>query len=423
MEDQLKGAGFAQKIFIRSIAKFRDCHVQVYAGDKIFNCGEPGHPLKAQFFVHDEQFFSRAVFGGDIGIGESYMDGDWSSPDLVAVIRAAVRNMEQLDSGNRLVSALARRFDRMKHRRNDNTETGSRKNISYHYDLGNDFYKLFLDETMAYSCAWFNSVTDTLRAAQRNKFERICRKLDLKPSDHLLEIGTGWGGFAIYAAENYGCRVTTTTISQQQYDYSRRLFDSHPDGGRINLLLEDYRNLRGRFDKLVSIEMFEAVGHRHYDEYFGACDRLLAPDGLMLIQAITMNERHFKTYLRESDWIKRYIFPGAELASISEVLKSAGRVGTLQLAHMEDMGEHYAQTLHAWRDRFMARLPEVRALGFDRRFERMWEYYLAYCEGGFLEHYIGDAQLLLAKPRTILAVLNHWSSDAMGADEQAISAD
>jgi cyclopropane-fatty-acyl-phospholipid synthase len=296
----------------------------------------------------------------------------------------------------------------MRHRRNDNTQTGSRKNISYHYDLGNDFYKLFLDESMAYSCAWFGSPQDSLLEAQRNKFDRICRKLDLNDRDHLLEIGTGWGGFAAYAAQHYGCRVTTTTISRRQFDYSRELFDRLPEGRRIDLLLEDYRNLTGRFDKIVSIEMFEAVGHSHYDEFFGACDRLLAPEGLMLLQTITMNEQHFKTYLKESDWIKRYIFPGAELASIASILQSAGRVGTLKMAHMEDIGEHYATTLRAWRERFMARLEDVRRLGFDRRFERMWEYYLAYCEGAFLEHYIGDAQLLLAKPRTSLAVLDRW---------------
>jgi cyclopropane-fatty-acyl-phospholipid synthase len=383
--------------------------VQVYAGDKIFNCGEPGHPLHAQFFVHDDKFFSRAVFGGDIGIGESYMDGDWSSPDVVAVIRAAVRNMEQLDAGNRFVSALARRFDRMKHRRNDNTQTGSRRNISYHYDLGNDFYKLFLDESMAYSCAWFGSERDSLYTAQRNKFDRICRKLDLKASDHLLEIGTGWGGFAAYAAGKFGCRVTTTTISREQYEHSRAMFEGLPQGGRIELLFQDYRELRGRYDKLVSIEMFEAVGHRHYDEFFAACDRLLAPDGMMLLQTITMNERHFRTYLRESDWIKRYIFPGAELASVPSIVKSCARVGSLQLAHMEDIGEHYARTLRAWRMNFMPRLEEVGALGFDLRFQRMWEYYLSYCEGAFAEHYIGDAQLLLAKPAASLAVLNHWS--------------
>jgi len=423
MEDQLKDAGFAKKIFLTGLKEFRDCYVQVYSGNRIHSFGQPGHKLHAQFFVHDERFFARAIFGGDIGIGESYMDGDWSSPDLVAVVQAAVRNMQHMDKTNRFASWLGRMIDGMRHRRNDNTQAGSRKNIAYHYDLGNEFYKLFLDETMAYSCGYFASPADTLYDAQRNKFERICRKLDLDEGDTLLEIGTGWGGFALYAAQNYGCRVTTTTISQQQYNYARELFARSQEGGRIELLLEDYRNVQGRFDKIVSIEMFEAVGHKHYDEYFAACDRLLAPAGLMLLQTITMNEKHFRTYLQESDWIKRYIFPGAELASIASVLLSAGRVGTLKLAHMEDIGEHYAATLRCWRERFMSRLEDVRKLGFDKRFERMWEYYLAYSEGGFLEHYLGDAQLLLAKPRTSLSVLDRWDKPLGEAAHQSAHTD
>ena len=402
--------GFAQTIFLRSVSQFRNCHVEIYQSGQVFSFGDPEHALHAQLFVHNDRFFSRAVFGGDIGLGESFMDGDWSSPDLVALVRATVRNMEFLDAGNRVVSGLARVAHRVQHWRNDNTQTGSRKNIAYHYDLGNEFYKLFLDETLAYSCGCFESDDDSLHTAQRNKFDRICRKLDLKASDHLLEIGTGWGGFAAYAAGKYGCRVTTTTISKELYEHSRALFESLPQGGRIELLFQDYRELRGRYDKLVSIEMFEAVGHRHYDEFFGACERLLATDGMMLLQTITMNERHFKTYLRESDWIKRYIFPGAELASVASIIHSCARVGSLQLAHVEDIGEHYARTLRAWRLNFIEQLDGVRALGFDLRFQRMWEYYLSYCEGAFAEHYIGDAQLLLAKPAASLAVLEQWSS-------------
>jgi cyclopropane-fatty-acyl-phospholipid synthase len=411
--------GLAQTIFLRSVSRFRNCHLEIYQGGQVFSFGDPEHELHAQLFIHDERFYSRAVFGGDIGLGESFMDGDWSSPDLVALVRATVRNMEFLDAGNRVVSTVARWADRIRHRRNDNTQTGSRKNIAYHYDLGNEFYKLFLDESMAYSCGCFESDEDSLHTAQRNKFDRICRKLDLKASDHLLEIGTGWGGFAAYAAGKYGCRVTTTTISREQYEHSRAMFEGLPQGGRIELLFQDYRELRGRYDKLVSIEMFEAVGHRHYDEFFAACDRLLAPDGMMLLQTITMNERHFRTYLRESDWIKRYIFPGAELASVPSIVKSCARVGSLQLAHMEDIGEHYARTLRAWRMNFMPRLEEVGALGFDLRFQRMWEYYLSYCEGAFAEHYIGDAQLLLAKPAASLAVLNHWSERGAESLEDA----
>jgi cyclopropane-fatty-acyl-phospholipid synthase len=234
--------------------------------------------------------------------------------------------------------------------------------------------------------------------AQERKFETICRKLDLKPDDHVIEIGTGWGGFAAYATTHYGCRITTTTISKEQHAFSEKLFASLP-GNRIELLFEDYRRLTGKYDKLVSIEMFEAVGYKHYDEFFTVCERLLKPQGKMILQTITMNERHFEQYLGQSDWIKKYIFPGAELASVRGILQSTARVGSLQLMATEDIGEHYALTLREWRRRFKAQCTGVCRLGFDDRFVRMWNFYLAYCEAGFLEHYIGDVQLVMAKPQ------------------------
>ena len=239
------------------------------------------------------------------------------------------------------------------HRRRRNTQAGSRRNIAYHYDLGNDFYRLFLDRTLAYSCAYYESADDTLEQAQIHKFDRVCRKLQLGPQDHVLEIGTGWGGFAAYAAETYGCRVTTTTISRQQHDYAHEVFSRSRAGERIQLLFEDYRNLRGQFDKIVSIEMFEAVGYEHYDDYFGACDRLLKPDGSMLLQTITILEAKFQQYRKQSDWIKKHIFPGAELASVIEIQRSLARTTRMQLFHMEDIGKHYALTLHEWRRRFL----------------------------------------------------------------------
>jgi cyclopropane-fatty-acyl-phospholipid synthase len=403
MEDTLvqinAKSGLAEKLFYGSLKGLKGCSFEVRHGASAQTFGQPDHALKAQIIVHNDRFFTRAVLGGDIGIGEAFMDGDWSSPDVVSVVRGAIRNMPQLDATNRVVSQATRILNRLRHQRNDNTETGSRKNIAYHYDLGNEFYSLFLDPSMAYSCAYYDRADDTLEAAQERKFDLICRKLDLKPTDHLLEIGTGWGGFAFYAATHFGCRITTTTISKEQHAFSAELFaSSRASGLQIDLLFEDYRKLTGTYDKLVSIEMFEAVGHKHYDEFFSVCDRLLKPDGKMLVQSITMNEKHFRDYLKQSDWIKKYIFPGAELASISEVLRSTARVGTLQLAGLEEIGEHYALTLREWRHRFMSRLPELRALGFDDRFIRMWHFYLAYCEGGFLEHYIGDAQLFFIKP-------------------------
>ena len=274
--------------------------------------------------MHDERVFRRVLTGGDIGFGEAYMDGEWSSPDLVALLRLAIRNLALFEDRNRAFSAISRWRDLALHRLRPNSRRGSRSNIHFHYDLGNDFYRLFLDRSMAYSSGIYRSASDSLEQAQEEKFDRICRKLRLGPRDHVLEIGTGWGGFAAWAATRYGCRVTTTTISAEQHAYAAALFARlglGPD--RVTLLLQDYRDLQGRFDKIVSIEMFEAVGHRNYDAFFGQCDRLLAPEGSMLLQAITITDQRFRRYLATPDWIQKYIFPGGELASVGGVLQSA----------------------------------------------------------------------------------------------------
>lgn len=357
----------------------------------------PGGGPEAAVEIRDEAMWKRALFGGDVGLGEAYVDGMWTTPDLVSVIRVAIRNMEVFDAAGGVLARIGAWFNRRRHARRDNSVEGSRRNIADHYDLGNEFYRLFLDESLAYSCAFYEKPDDSLGRAQVAKFERICRKLRLGPEDRVVEIGTGWGGFAAHAALKYGCRITTTTISKKQYEYSRDFFARLGLGDRVTLLCEDYRNLKGTFDKAVSIEMFEAVGLDHYDEYFGALQRLLGPRGTALVQTITMNERRFDAYRRNPDFIQKHVFPGAELASVSEILKSLGRVTTMSLAHLEDIGIHYARTLREWRERFLKRLDDVRALGFDERFIRKWEYYLAYCEAGFAERYIGDAQILLTK--------------------------
>jgi len=389
-----------KRLFLQLLGSLNQGFLELVCPEDTYTFGSPESDLRAMLVVNHERFFRRALFGGDIGMGEAFMDGDWSSPDLVAVIRLAVRNLGAMENSNKLFSALSSLADTVSHRLRGNTLAGSRRNISYHYDLGNDFYRLFLDATMAYSCAYFQTLNNSLEQAQLNKFERICRKLDLKATDHLLEIGTGWGGFSAYAAKNYGCRITTTTISSQQHNYAKQLFAGMGEAGdRITLLLEDYRNLRGQFDKIVSIEMFEAVGLHFYDNYFGACDRLLKPEGMMVMQAITMNEQKFPVYRKRCDWIQKYIFPGSELASIAEVGKSLGRSTKMTLFHLEDIGLHYAETLKHWRERFVLHLDEVRAQGFDERFVRMWEYYLCYCEGAFRERHIGDVQLVLTKQR------------------------
>jgi len=389
-----------KRLFLQLLGSLNQGFLELVCPEDTYTFGSPESDLRAMLVVNHERFFRRALFGGDIGMGEAFMDGDWSSPDLVAVIRLAVRNLGAMENSNKLFSALSSLADTVSHRLRGNTLAGSRRNISYHYDLGNDFYRMFLDATMAYSCAYFQTLNNSLEQAQLNKFERICRKLDLKATDHLLEIGTGWGGFSAYAAKNYGCRITTTTISSQQHNYAKQLFAGMGEAGdRITLLLEDYRNLRGQFDKIVSIEMFEAVGLHFYDNYFGACDRLLKPEGMMVMQAITMNEQKFPVYRKRCDWIQKYIFPGSELASIAEVGKSLGRSTKMTLFHLEDIGLHYAETLKHWRERFVLHLDEVRAQGFDERFVRMWEYYLCYCEGAFRERHIGDVQLVLTKQR------------------------
>ena len=395
---------FARKAVFRMLENVRHGALEVISPAKgsekarTYLFGEAGTSLRASITVHHERFFSRVLWGGDDAAGDSYVDGDWSSPDPVAVVRLAARNLSELEGGNPVLSLANRLFHRLRHRMNRNTVVGSRRNIQAHYDLSNDFFRLFLDRNMVYSSAVYRHANDSLEEAQIEKLDRICRKLRLGPGDHVLEIGTGWGAFALYASRNYGCRVTTTTISREQHDEAGQLFASAGEAGdRINLLLEDYRNLQGSFNKLVSIEMFEAVGLDYYDAFFSTCDRLLTADGSMVMQAITMNEHRFDAYKKQSDWIQRRIFPGAQLASIREILNSLVRSTRLSLYNIEDIGLHYAYTLGEWRRRFHESIDEVRALGFDEAFCRMWDYYLAYCEGAFRERHISDVQLMLTK--------------------------
>jgi len=350
--------------------------------------------------IHDRRTFLWGALRGEVGLGEAYVAGWWSSPDPVAVVRLAVRNMATFDGGSGPLALLGKALLRLRHLRRRNTREGSRTNIAAHYDLGNAFYRLWLDESMAYSCAVFPRPEATLEEAQNAKYERICEHLRLGPEDHLLEIGTGWGGFALHAAGTRGCRVTSTTLSREQQAFAVERIRQAGLADRITVLLQDYRDLEGRFEKAVSIEMFEAVGLRFYDTYFSQVDRLLAPGGAFLLQTITMNERRFPDYIRGTDWIQQYVFPGAELSSLLEIQKSLARTTELGVFFVEDLGPHYARTLAAWRSRFHARSEEVTALGFDASFRRLWDYYLASCEGAFRERYIGVVQMLLAKRNT-----------------------
>jgi len=396
----------AKKLVLRSLANVEDGFLRVHAGGETHDLGDPNAELRAEIVVHDERFFSRAIRGGDVAMGEAYMDGDWTTDNLVAVVRIAARNLSRIEGDNSLMSSISRLADTIRHRLRSNTIEGSRRNIHEHYDLSNDFFRLFLDESMMYSAAWYESVDDSLERAQFNKLDRICRKMQLEPGDHLLEIGTGWGSFAIHAAKHYGCRVTTTTISREQYELAAERVRAAGLEDRIEILLEDYRKLTGQYDKIVSIEMFEAVGFEFYDEYFGACDRLLKADGTMLLQTITMLDQKFHTYRKRADWIQKHIFPGSELASVSEVMGSLARATNMALFQAEDMGAHYARTLHEWRRRFHKAEKKARLLGFDDNFLRGWDYYLAYCEGGFLERHVSDFQFMLTKTHNRRNLLN-----------------
>jgi cyclopropane-fatty-acyl-phospholipid synthase len=355
--------------------------------------------ISATIYVHDSRFYGEIAFGGSIGAGEAYMLGYWSADNLTDVIRLMCVNQSVMDTLEGGYQWLTKPFLQILHWLNSNTTEGSRKNIAAHYDLGNDMFALFLDPTMMYSSAIFNADTPNLQAASELKLKTICDKLDLKSTDLVVEIGTGWGGFAIYAATHYGCRVTTTTISKQQYELAKVRVKAAGLEDKITLLLEDYRHLTGTFDKLVSIEMIEAVGHQFYDTYFAKVGSLLKADGLALIQAITIADQRYENAKKSVDFIQRYIFPGSCIPSNTAMLNSVTKTSDLRLFDLEDIGPHYATTLRIWRENFFSNIQEVRKLGYTEEFIKMWDFYLSYCEGGFMERALGNVHLLLAKPK------------------------
>ncbi len=356
------------------------------------------YPLAAHVEVRSPRFYSDLAFGGTIGAGEAYMNGHWASNELTDLLRIILRNRDVLDSMDTGLARLTAPLQKLLHRLNRNTRSGSRKNIAAHYDLGNDFYRLWLDDTMMYSAAYFETAETPLRDASVEKLDRICRKLDLRADDKVVEIGTGWGGFAIHAARNYGCHVTTTTISRQQYEWAEQAIRDAGLEDRITLLFRDYRDLEGQFDKLVSIEMIEAVGHEFHATYFRKCCELLKPDGQMLLQAITIADQRYDDYRKSVDFINKYIFPGGCLTSVTDMTRTMTKHTDMRVIHVEDIGPHYATTLRHWHDRFMAQLPEVRALGYSQTFIRMWQFYLAYCEAAFSERATGDVHMLMMRP-------------------------
>ena len=386
---------------MRQLGQLKNGHLVVIENGERLMFGDSTAGLVGEVQIHDASLWGMIASNGSIGAGEAFIHGYWSSPDLTKVIRVLVSNMEVLDAMEGGLARLGRPLIRGLHWINRNTRKGSQKNIAAHYDLGNEMFEQFLDPTMMYSAAQFLSADDTLEQAQLNKLERICQKLNLKPEDHLLEIGTGWGSMALFAAQHYGCKVTTTTLSKEQFDYTKARVDALGLHDQVTLLLEDYRDLTGQYDKLVSIEMIEAVGHHFLPSYFKQCSHLLKPHGLMLLQAITIREQRYEQAKSSVDFIQRYIFPGGALPSVKKMLEIVGKDTDMNLMHMEDFGLHYAKTLRLWHENFRRAHGRLTELGYDEYFLRLWEFYLCYCEGGFLERSIGTAQLLLAKPQAM----------------------
>ncbi len=354
--------------------------------------------IAATITVHDRRFYRQVVLGGGLGAAEAYVRGYWDSSDLTAAMRVLARNSEALAVMEKGPARMLRPLRSAANWLRRNTPSGSKRNIAAHYDLSNDFFALMLDPTMTYSSGVFPSPGSTLQEASIEKYDRICRKVQLTSSDHVLEIGTGWGGFALHAARNYGCRVTTTTISKQQHAFAVRRIREASLEDRVTLLGDDYRDLHGQYDKLVSIEMIEAVGERFLPVYFAKCSELLKPDGMAVLQAITIPDHRYDRYRKSVDFIQRYIFPGGFLPSMGAIANCLAKATNFRWYHTEDFGAHYAKTLALWRHNFWHHLKAVKSLGFDDRFIRTWHYYLCYCEAGFHERQIGVSQLLLTKP-------------------------
>ena len=348
--------------------------------------------------IHDRSFYRKMIRGGAVGAAEAYLDGDWSTDNLTVVIRMFLQNRPVLEELQRKMSCFSKLGLKLFHYARRDSLEGSRRNIADHYDLGNDFFQLFLDPTMMYSSGVFSTLSDSMEQASINKMSIICEKLALTSDDHLLEIGTGWGSLAIYAAEHYGCQVTTTTISSEQYEHAKNRVEVTGLSEKVTVLKSDYRELAGVYDKLVSVEMIEAVGLENIPLYLQKCASLLSPGGVMLLQCITIADQRYLASSQSVDFIQRYIFPGGALPSVAMLMEEAIRSTDLRGYGLEDITEHYAETLHRWRDAFRAALPQVREMGFDDHFVRMWDYYLAYCEGGFLERAVGCIQLQFHKP-------------------------
>ena len=359
------------------------------------------HSLHVTLTIHDISVYRQLLFGGSIALADSYINGEWDTDDLTGLIRLAARNLAVLNKLENRFAGISKAFEKANHQLRSNDQSGSKSNILAHYDLGNDMYQRFLDETMMYSSAVYKNPEATLSEAQQHKLALICQRLQLTADDQVIEIGTGWGGFAIYAASHYGCHVTTTTISDAQFDEAQARIDAAGLSEKITLLKEDYRNLSGQYDKLVSIEMIEAVGYEYLPTFFAKCNDLLKPTGLMVLQAITFNDQNYQDYIDSVDFIQTHIFPGGCLLSNQELNNQFTQQTDMVIKQLHDYGFDYAHTLRDWRIAFMSQREEIKALGYDEAFIRLWSFYFCYCEGGFLERTIGVVQVTAVKPDNI----------------------
>ena len=371
------------------------------SADNISSSAIGRHPLDVTLNIHDSSVYRQLLFGGSIALADSYINGEWDTEDLTGLIRLAARNLAVLNQLESRFAGISKTFERANHKLRSNDKSGSKSNILAHYDLGNDMYQRFLDDTMMYSSAVYKTGDMTLAEAQQHKLAMICERLQLKPEDTVLEIGTGWGGFAIYAATHYGCQITTTTISDAQYQEAQSRVNAAGLTDKITLLKQDYRELTGQYDKLVSIEMIEAVGHEYLPTFFAKCNILLKPTGLMVLQAITFNDQNYQDYIKSVDFIQTHIFPGGCLLSNQELTTQFTEQTDMVIKQLHDYGFDYAFTLRDWRTAFISQREEIKALGYDEAFIRLWEFYFCYCEGGFLERTIGVVQVTAVKPNNI----------------------
>ncbi len=389
--------GWARTIFLKFIAHLRHGQIVLRDGDHVSAYGDDAS-LSARITVLDQRFYPKIVFGGSVGAGEAYVDNYWQVDDLTTLVRIIARNDETLTRLEKKFRWLVYPYRQLKHTLNRNSRTGARRNILSHYDLGNEMYQSFLDSRMMYSSAIYPYESSSLEEAALHKLDVICRKLDLKPTDSVIEIGSGWCGFAIHAAANYGCKVITTTISDAQYEEGRRRIEAAGLSDRITLLKQDYRELTGSYDKLVSIEMIEAVGHNYHPRFFEKCGHLLKAGGRMLIQAITIRDQKYAQYVNDVDFIQQHVFPGGCLISNGRMIDLVARKTDMAVHQLEEFGLHYARTLHDWRERFNHGFSALKKHGYDDRFRRLWNFYLSYCEGGFIERAINVVHLVAVRP-------------------------